>query len=137
MQSGYNLQGSFGHSAEVLSTCQFLTIPLQEMLVFLDKEREHMEQGYFPEVQDSYILSCRIDYDADFCKALMGTQLKSTEFLKIEQTQLANVIAEEPGNEYYRLVTPCTLNREWRGVLKIDLLYIFHTRFLGQIYEVK
>ena len=103
MQSGYNRNGRFGgYSDEVLTTCQFLKIPLQEMLVFLDKERKHMEQGYFPEVQDSYILTCSINFDTDFCKALMGTQLKSTEFLKLEHTELANVIAEEPGNEHYR-----------------------------------
>ena len=102
-QSGYDRDGRFGgYGADVLSTCQFLNIPLQEMLVFLDRERKHMQQGFFPEVQDSYILSCNVTYDSDFCKALMGTQLKATEFLKIEQTILADVIAEEPGNQHYR-----------------------------------
>ena len=103
MQSGYDREGRFGgYGADVLTSCQFLSIPLQEMLEFLDKERKHMQQGFFPEVQDSYILTCSITYDSDFCKALMGSQLKATEFLKLEQTLLADVIAEEPGNQHYR-----------------------------------
>ena len=61
-----------------------------------------MQQGFFPEVQPAYILTCNITYDTDFCKALMGSQLKASEFLKLEQTLLADVIAEEPGNEHYR-----------------------------------
>ena len=36
------------------------------------------------------------------CKALIGTPLKSSEFLKLEQTHLADIIAEEAGNERYR-----------------------------------
>ena len=79
-----------------------LDIPLKETLEFLNKDRAHMEQGFFPDVQDSYIMAGAITYDTDFCKALMGSQLKSHEFLKIEQTKLADVIAEEPGNEHYR-----------------------------------
>lgn len=103
MQSGYDREGRFGgYGADVLSTCQSLSIPLREILEFLDKERTHMQQGFFPDVQDSYILTCTITYDSDFCKALMGSKLKDTEFLKLEQTLLADVIAEEPGNEHYR-----------------------------------
>ncbi len=105
IQSGYDRDGRLsGYGADVLSTCQFLSIPLQEMLIFLDQERKHMQQGFFPDVQDSYILNSSVTYDSDFCKALMGTQLKATEFLKIEQTILADVIAEEPGNQHYRWV---------------------------------
>ena len=36
------------------------------------------------------------------CKALIGAPLKSNEFLKLEQTHLADIIAEEAGNEHYR-----------------------------------
>ncbi len=43
-----------------------------------------------------------LHYDTDFCKALMGSQMNSQKFLKTEQTKLADVIAEEPGNEHYR-----------------------------------
>ena len=101
-QSGYDREGRYSYGSDVLTTCHILDIPLQEILDFLDKDRLHMTQGFFPEIQDSYILSCSITYDSDFCKALMGSQLKSNEFLKLEQTYLADVIAEEPGNEHYR-----------------------------------
>jgi len=104
IQSGYDHDGRFGYVIDCLTCCQNLDIPLRNILEFLDKDRLHMEQGFFPDVQDSYILSCSISYDTDFCKALMGSQLKSQEFLKIEQTKLADVIAEEPGNEHYRQV---------------------------------
>ena len=103
LQSGYDREGRYSsYGPDVLSCCQFLDIPLQEMLDFLDPDRLHMQQGLFPEVQANYILTCSISYDTDFCKALMGSQLKANEFLKLEQTYLADVIAEEPGNEHYR-----------------------------------
>lgn len=91
-----------GRYTDVLSTCGFLKIPLKVMLEFLNKDRLHMQQGLFPEVEEAYILNSTLSYDADFCKALMGSKLKSNEFLKLEQTLLADVIAEEPGNEHYR-----------------------------------
>ena len=99
-QSGYESDGGYG--VDVLTMCQFLEIPLQEMLDFLGQERLHMAQGFFPEIEPGYIFSCSLAYDVDFCKALMGSQLKDNEFLKLEQTYLADVIAEEPGNEHYR-----------------------------------
>ena len=103
LQSGYDREGHYSsYGPDVLSACKFLEIPLQEMLDFLDEERLHMQQGFFPEIQSNYILTCSISYDSDFCKALMGSQLKANEFLKLEQTYLADVIAEEPGNEHYR-----------------------------------
>ena len=105
MQSGYDRDGRFGgYGTDMLSTCHFLAVPLQEMLEFLDKERTHMQQGFYPDVQDSDILTSTIAYDTDFCKAIMGSQLTATEFLKLEQTLLADVIAEEPGNQHYRCV---------------------------------
>lgn len=91
-----------GRYTDVLSTCGFLKIPLKAMLEFLNKDRLHMQQGLFPEVEEAYILNSTLSYDTDFCKALMGSKLKSNEFLKLEQTLLADVIAEEPGNEHYR-----------------------------------
>ena len=104
-QSGYgeNHSGRFDYGmVNPVTCCKVLNIPLKEMLEFLDKDRLHMEQGFFPDIQDSYILASGITYDNDFCMALMGTHLKSQEFLKIEQTKLADVIAEEPGNDKYR-----------------------------------
>ena len=96
-----------GRYTDVLSTCGFLKIPLKVMLEFLNKDRLHMQQGLFPEVEEAYILNSTLSYDTDFCKALMGSQLKSNEFLKLEQTLLADVIAEEPGNECYRYLNSC------------------------------
>ena len=90
------------YRSAVLTTCHILDIPLQEILDFFDKDRLHMTQGLFPDINPSRILSCSITYDSDFCKALMGSKVKSNEFLKLEQTYLADVIAEEPGNEHYR-----------------------------------
>ena len=98
-QSCYGFEG---YRSDILTTCHILDIPLQEILGFLDKDRLHMTQGFFPEIHDSRIFSCSITYDSDFCKALIGSKLKSNEFLKLEQTYLADVIAEEPGNEHYR-----------------------------------
>ena len=37
-----------------------------------------------------------------FCKALIGVTLKDNEFLKLEQTYLADIIAGEEGNEHIR-----------------------------------
>ena len=37
-----------------------------------------------------------------FSKALIGAPLKDNEFLKLEQTHLADIIAEEDGNEHFR-----------------------------------
>lgn len=101
-QSCCDREGMCSYDSNVLTTCRILDIPLQELLGFLDKDRLHMTQGLFPEIHDGNILSRSITYDSDFCKALMGSQLKSNEFLKLEQTYLADVIAEEPGNEHYR-----------------------------------
>lgn len=36
------------------------------------------------------------------CKAFIGAPLSDSEFLKIEQTHLADVIAAEDGNDHYR-----------------------------------
>lgn len=91
-----------GSTSDCITACQFLDIPVVEVITFLSKERLHMEQGLFPDIQDSYILSSQIAYDGDFCRALMGSKLTSNEFLKLEQTQLAGVILEEPGNEYLK-----------------------------------
>lgn len=88
--------------SDPLGFSQMLKMPLGEVLSFLNKERLHINQGFFPDLQESYLLGNNVTYDGDFLKALVGAQLKSNEFLKIEQTYLADVITEEPGNEYYR-----------------------------------
>lgn len=37
------------------------------------------------------------------CKVVVGAPLSESEFLKIEQTYLADIIAAEDGNEHYRI----------------------------------
>ena len=97
---GYGHYGNGG--VDCVDASHFLAIPVVEILAFLSKERLHMEQGLFPEIQENYILNSPITYDGDFCAALIGSKLTSNEFLKLEQTELAGVILEEPGNEYLK-----------------------------------
>ncbi len=87
---------------DCITACKFLDIPIMDVLDFLAKERPHMKQGLFPGVRDNYILSNSVSFDADFCKVLMGSKLTSNEFLKLEQTALADVVVEEPGNEHVK-----------------------------------
>lgn len=103
-QCGYDRDGKYAYGVDVVSACQSLNIPLSEVFEFFDSDRQHMLQGLFPEVQQSYLLNSALTYDGDYCKILSGSQLKSEEFLKIEQTILADVIAEEPGKEHYRYI---------------------------------
>ena len=97
---GYGIDG--GYRTDPISLCSFLDIPLQEVLDFLDPDRLHMQEGFFPDVQHGYILSSALSYDPDVCKALMGVELKQSDFLKIDQTYLADVIAEEPEHQHLR-----------------------------------
>ena len=91
-----------GHGIGPIALCSFLDIPLHEVLDFLDQDRLHMQQGFFPDVQHSYILTSSLTYDADVCKALMGADFKQNDFLKIEQTYLADVVAQEPEYQHFR-----------------------------------
>ena len=43
-----------------------------------------------------------LSYDTDVCKALMGANLKQNDFLKIEQTYLADIVALEPEYQHFR-----------------------------------
>lgn len=102
-QCGYeDVRDRFGIGTDCVTVSRFLEVPMAEVLEFLSENRPHMEQGFFPDIQQSYILSSSMMYEGGFCKALMGAHLKSEEFLKLEQTVLADVIVEEPGNEHYR-----------------------------------
>lgn len=103
MQAGIEREGRYGgFGIDPISLCSFLDIPLQEILDFLDQERLHMQQGFFPDVQHTYILQSTLSYDTDVCKALMGANLKQNDFLKIEQTYLADIIAAEPEYQHFR-----------------------------------
>ena len=72
------------------------------MLAFLDPERPHMQQGLFPDVQQSYLLQCNLSIDEVSLRALVGAPLKSSDMLKLEQTCLSEVILEEEGNKGLR-----------------------------------
>ena len=67
------------------------------MLEFLDTDRTHMQQGIFPDVQQSFLLRSTITLDECSCRALLGVTLKGNERLKLDQTRLAEVLAEEEG----------------------------------------
>ena len=101
VQCGYK-NGSFGHGESSLAYCELLDISLKDAMEFLHKDRLHMQQGVFPNIQNPYIFCGQLSYDTDFCQALMGFRVGSNAFIKLEQTLLADVIKEEPGNERYR-----------------------------------
>ena len=88
---------------DTLSVCKACDVKISEIVIFLNQDREHMQQGIFPDVQQSYLLHSALNFDEVSCKALIGAPLKANEFLKIEQTHLADVIAEEAGNEHLRM----------------------------------
>ena len=96
----FSMRSGFGSSA--LELCQVCDLTISEIVEFLHQDRVHMQQGLFPDVQQSYILTSTITFDEVSVKALIGAPLTSSEFLKLEQTHLADVIAEESGNEHYR-----------------------------------
>ena len=91
-----------GNSTGTLELCQVCNMTISEMVEFVHQDRVHMQQGLFPDVQQSYILHSNISFDEVSVKALVGAPLTSSEFLKLEQTHLADVIAEESGNEHFR-----------------------------------
>ena len=62
-----------------------------------------MQQGLFPDVQQTYLLQSIISFDEITMRALLGARLNAAEFLKLEQTCLADVIVEEDGNEHLRI----------------------------------
>ena len=90
------------HKVDPISLCSFLDVPLQEVLDFLDQDRLHMQQGFFPDVQHDYILGSDLNYDTDLCNVLMGVNLKQSDFLKIEQTYLADIVIQEPEYQHFR-----------------------------------
>ena len=61
-----------------------------------------MQQGIFPDVQQMYLLHSSLNFDEVSLRALAGAPLKANDFLKLEQTCLADVIVEESGNERLR-----------------------------------
>ena len=104
------LSTTFHHSGagvlfgnDTLSVCKACDLKISEIVIFLNQDREHMQQGIFPDVQQSFLLHSALNFDEVSCKALVGAPLKANEFLKVEQTHLADIIAEEVGNEHLRM----------------------------------
>ena len=89
-------------TSDTLQVCRACNIGITEMMDFLSLEREHMQHGLFPDVMPNYTLQCSLTYDETVCRTLIGCNIKSSEFLKLEQTCLADVLIEESGGEKYR-----------------------------------
>lgn len=85
-----------------MDLCQICDMKLTELIDFLKQDRTHMQQGLFPDVQQAYILQSNVSFDDISVRALIGAELKPTEFLKLEQTCLADVILEESGSKHLR-----------------------------------
>lgn len=89
--------GAMTFAQDTISICKACDMRVTEMLEFLNADREHMQQGFFPDVQQGYLLRSSITIDECSCRALLGAELKSNDRLKIDQTHLAEVLAEEEG----------------------------------------
>ena len=69
-------------------------------------------------MNQTFLLNNALRFDSDILKGLLGVKLSSSDFMKIENTALADVIAEEPGNESFRedMGDPSTPNRKLYSV---------------------
>ena len=104
MQAGFEQEDGYccsDNEYNALSLCSFLDLPLHEVLDFLDQDRLHMQQGLFPSVERDYILSSGLRYETEVCRVLMGASLKQNDFLMIEQTYLADIVAQEPEYQHF------------------------------------
>ncbi len=88
---------------DISSICRICDMKLREIVNFLGQDRIHMQQGLFPEVQQSNLLNSSVSFSEIAARALVGVNPVPEEFLKLEQTCLADVIVEEPGNEHLRI----------------------------------
>lgn len=90
-----------GFTTGVLQICRICDLKIAEMAEFLNSDRPHMQQGLFPDVQQSYLFHSVLKFDEVSIRALAGVPLKANDFLKLEQTFLADIIVEEgEGNEH-------------------------------------
>lgn len=51
------------YGSDTLSVCKACDIKISEMVNFLNQDREHMQQGIFPDVQQSYLLHSALNFD--------------------------------------------------------------------------
>lgn len=92
---------TFGNTP--FDVCHACDSALREIIDFLAPDRTHMKQSLFDSSRHSHILQCRLQFDEISFRALVGADLKASEFLKIDQTCLADVILGEEGNEHLRV----------------------------------
>ena len=86
----------------MLSICHICDMKISEMADFLTQSRIHMQQGIFPDVHHMYLLNSSVCIDEVSLKALIGVPLSPNEFLKLDQTFLADIIVEEEENKHLR-----------------------------------
>ena len=94
----YGMQNALGDLSWV---CSIINMPVHEMLDFLSSERQHMQHGLFPDINLNYGLSNALRLDGETMKVLSGGKLSSSEYLKVENTPLGEILSEEPGSEHY------------------------------------
>lgn len=86
---------------EAVHMCSVLDVSCLEIFNFVNPDRLHTQQGLFPNIMQNNILNLTLELDYDMYLVLQGASLKQKDFLKIDQTYLADVIFEEP--EYCHL----------------------------------
>ena len=55
--------GGVLYGSSTFAVCKACDISISDMIRFLGLDREHMQQGIFPDVQQSYLLHSSIGFD--------------------------------------------------------------------------
>ena len=51
------------YGCDTLAVCRACECKISEMVEFLNSDREHMQQGVFPDVQQSFLLYSALNFD--------------------------------------------------------------------------
>ena len=51
------------YGCDTLAVCRSCDCKISEIMEFLNSDREHMQQGVFPEMQQSYLLHSALNFD--------------------------------------------------------------------------
>ena len=78
-ESKKNLFGSYC-GIDMVHMCIVMDVPFLELLNFLNQDYLHMQQGLFPNVQQSYVLSNSLEMDYDMY--LYGGRSEAERFLE-------------------------------------------------------
>ena len=116
-----------------------LSIPFLEVFSFLNQDRLHMQEGLLTDNEDGYALNDRLELDRDMYLALIGTDLKQKDLLKIDQTCLAEVILEEPEYQHFRQQIEeeskvTTANTESEGQFSYNIIKIVPLQCIGDVH---